>query len=543
MTRSRRDFLKASAAVAAGSLVVAGPLAAESFLIAPHQRDIPAVDDPAVKALMQAALDAATSGGASYADVRVNARRQQNVNTRDRLVQGVSDTDTFGMGVRTLVDGAWGFAATSRVDTDAVVAAARNAIGQARANRASQLRPVVLAPTPGNQVGEWKSPITTDPFTVSITDKVALLLAANEAALNVKGVRNVTSSMFFLREEKSLMTSDGSFIVQTIYRTSPSMSITAVSPDFTDFQSVDSNEIAPMGLGYEHVLNARLAERAPQWAALAVQKLSAKSVEPGRYDLLLHPSNLWLTVHEVIAHPTELDRALGFEANYAGTSFIAPPDQVLGKLRIGSELLNVVGDREQPGSLGAIGWDDEAVKPVKFEIIKDGVFVDYQTTREQATLMGDYYTSIGKPVRSYGCSYAQSWADVQFQRMPNVSMVPGNNDDTFDSMVGKMDRGIAIVGDGSFSIDQQRYNGQFAGQLFYEVRGGKIVGQLKDVAYQFRTPEFWKSLKAIGGQKSYELGGAFGDAKGQPGQSNSVSHGCVPSLFQQVNIINTGRSA
>ncbi|MEO7522427.1 MAG: metallopeptidase TldD-related protein, partial [Gemmatimonas sp.] len=244
-----------------------------------------------------------------------------------------------------------------------------------------------------------------------------------------------------------------------------------------------------------------------------------------------------------IAHPTELDRALGFEANYAGTSYISPPEQVLGKLRVGSDLLNVVGDREQPGSLGAIGWDDEAVRPVKFDIIKEGIFVDYQTTREQATMLSDYYKRIGKPVRSYGCSYAQSWADVQFQRMPNVSMVAGRNDDTWESMIGKMDKGIAIVGDGSFSIDQQRYNGQFAGQVFYEVKGGKIVGQLKDVAYQFRTPDLWKSLKAIGGPRSYELGGAFGDAKGQPGQSNSVSHGCVPSHFQQVNIINTGRRA
>ena len=549
MTRSRRDFLKASAAVAAGGLVAsrsASALAPSGALIAAPgliSSDMPSADDPAIKALMQAALDVAKSGGASYADVRVAARRQQNVNTRDRIVQGVSDTDTFGLGVRTLVDGAWGFAATSRLDKDSVASATRAALEQARANRASQLRPVQLAPTPGNQVGEWKSPIQTDPFTVAITDKVALLLAANESALKVKGIRNVTSSMFFLREEKSLMTSDGSFLVQTIYRTSPSMSITAVSSDFSDFQTVDSSEIAPMGLGYEWVINSKMAERAPKWAELAVQKLSAKPVEPGRYDLLLHPSNLWLTVHEVIAHPTELDRALGFEANYAGTSFIAPPAQVLGKLRIGSDLLNVVGDREQKGSLGAIGWDDEAVKPVKFDIIKNGVFVDYQTTREQATMMSDYYKSVGKPVRSYGCSYAQSWADVQFQRMPNVSMVPGNNDDTFDSMIGKMDKGIAIVGDGSFSIDQQRYNGQFAGQVFYEVKGGKIVGQLKDVAYQFRTPDFWKSLKAIGGPKSYELGGAFGDAKGQPGQSNSVSHGCVPSLFQQTNIINTGRRA
>jgi len=541
VTRSRRDFLKASAAVAAGSLVVGQPLSAAGFPYGPIDR--PPIDDPAIKALMQHALDVAKSSGASYADVRVSARRQQNVNVRDRIVLGVSDTDTFGMGVRTLVDGAWGFAATSQLTRDSIAGIARAATDQAKANRASQLRPVVLAPTPGNQVGEWKSPITTDPFTVAIPDKVAVLLAATEAALKVKGVRTANASMFFLREEKTLMTSDGSYIVQTIYRTSPSLSVTAVSSDFTDFQSVASNDIAPKGLGYEHVLNSKLADRAPQYAEWAVEKLSAKPVEPGRYDLLLHPSNLWLTIHEVIAHPTELDRALGFEANYAGTSFVAPPEKVLGKLKYGTPLMNIVGDRDQPGSLGAIGWDDEAVKPVKFDIVKDGIFVDYQTTREQATLMSDYYKSVGKPVRSYGCSYAQSWADVQFQRMPNVSLQPGKNDDTWESMIAKMDKGVAIIGDGSFSIDQQRYNGQFAGQVFYEVKGGKIVGMLKDVAYQFRTPDFWGALKAIGGPRSYELGGAFGDAKGQPGQSNSVSHGCVPSLFGQVNIINTGRRA
>ena len=266
-------------------------------------------------------------------------------------------------------------------------------------------------------------------------------------------------------------------------------------------------------------------------------------MEPGRYDLLLHPSNLWLTVHETIAHPTELDRALGFEANYAGTSFVAPPESVLGKLKYGSDVMNVVGDREQRGSLGAIGWDDEAVKPTKFDIIRNGVFVDYQTTREQATMLDWYYKKIGKPVKSYGCSYAQSWSDVQFQRMPNISIEAGKNDYVWNDMISQMDKGIAIVGDGSFSIDQQRYNGQFAGQCFYEVKGGKIVGMLKDVAYQFKTPLFWGSMKVIGGPRSYELGGAFGDAKGQPGQSNSVSHGCPPSLFTQTNIINTGRRA
>lgn len=538
MTHSRRQFLKTSAAAATTAAIGAKVLSAGDALAATAR---PTPGDPAIRELMQVALDVAKSGGASYADVRVAARRQQNVGTRDKIVTGVGDTDTYGLGVRTLVDGSWGFAATSNLTKDAIAGVTRAALDQSKANRASQLKPVVLAPTPGNQVGEWKSPIQVDPFTVSIPDKVALLLAANEAAAKVKGVRNVVSAMFFLREEKTLMTSDGSYIVQTIYRTSPSMSITAVSADFSDFQTRQSNDIAPMGIGYEHVLNAKLGENAVRWANDAVEKLSAKPVEPGRYDLLLHPSNLWLTVHETVAHPTELDRALGFEANYAGTSFVSPPEQVLGKLQFGSSIMNVVGDREQAGSLGAIGWDDEAVKPTRFDIVKDGVFVDYQTTREQASMLDWYYKKIGKPVRSYGCSYAQSWADVQFQRMPNVSILPGKNDYTWEDMIGQMDKGIAIVGDGSFSIDQQRYNGQFAGQVFYEVKGGKIVGMLKDVAYQFKTPIFWGSMKVIGGPRSYHLGGAFGDAKGQPGQSNAISHGCTPSLFTQVNIINTGR--
>ncbi len=537
MTHTRRDFLKSSAAAAATAAVGSRILRAGDAFAS----NLPTAGDPVIKALMQVAIDTAKSGGAHYADVRVSARRQQNVGTRDRIVTGVGDTDTLGLGVRTLVDGAWGFAATSDLTKDSVARTTKLALEQARANRASQLKPVVLAPAPGNQVGEWTTPFKVDPFSVSIPEKIALLLAANESALKQKNVRNVQSSMSFLKEEKNFMNTDGSYIVQTVYRTQPSMSITAISDDRSDFQTRQSNDIAPMGRGYEHVTEADLAGNAPRWAAEAAEKLSAKPVEPGRYDLLLHPSNLWLTCHETIAHPTELDRALGFEANYAGTSFVAPPDKVLGKLKFGSDIMNVVGDRDQEGSLGRVMWDDEGVKPVKFDIIKNGIFVDYQTTREQATMMSDYYKKVGKPVRSYGCSYAQSWADVQFQRMPNVSIQPGKKDIVWEDMISSMDKGIAIVGDGSFSIDQQRYNGQFAGQVFYEVKGGKIVGMLKDVAYQFRTPEFWGSMKVIGGPRSYHLGGAFGDAKGQPGQSNSVSHGCPPSLFTQVNIINTGR--
>lgn len=495
------------------------------------------------------ALDAARSAGASYADVRISRNRNQSVFTRERRVQGVTDNETFGFGVRVLVNGAWGFAASRDLSRDEVVTVAQQAAAQARANRSALVRPVELAPVRPTPTGTWRGPwIETDPFDVPIEDKVALLLEANEAALRVVDPNNqrrgfVNSSMFFLREEKTLATSDGTMVVQTIFRSQPNMNITAVAPDFSDFQSRQSNDIQPAGRGYEHVVNARLVENAPRWAEEARQKLSAKPVEVGRYDLILHPNHLWLTIHESIAHPTELDRVMGYEANYAGTSFLAPPEKMLGKFRYGPDFMNVRGDRSQPGSLSAVGWDDEGVVPEDFDIIKDGILVDYQTTREQAPWLDWWYSQRNQPVRSHGCSYAQSWADVQFQRMPNVSLLPGERDIGWDELIAETQNGIAIVGNGSFSIDQQRFNAQFGGQLFYEVKNGRVTGMLKDVAYQMRTPDFWNAMDMIGGQRSYELGGAFNDGKGQPSQSNAVSHGCVPTRHRNINVINTGRNA
>jgi TldD protein len=543
VTASRREFLRTTGAAAAAAgltSLVPAPLIASP---ASPRAASPTPGDAFLNELAQRALDAARSAGASYADVRISNGRTQSISTRERRVQGVSDSETFGFGVRTLVDGAWGFAASANLSAEEVVRVARQAVEQARANRAALVRPVVLAPAPVVKDGTWRSPARVDPFDVPLADKVALLLAANEAALAVRGARFVNSAMFFLKDEKTYANSDGTTTVQTIFRAQPSMTVTAVSADSSDFQSRQSTDVQPMGRGYEHVLDAKLAENAPRWAAEAVEKLSARSVEVGRYDLLLHPTHLWLTIHESIAHPTELDRAYGYEANYAGTSFVAPPEEMLGKFRYGPEFMNVQGNRSEPGSLAACGWDDDGVAPDEFLIIKEGVVNDYQTTREQALWLDWWYTRNGQPTRSHGCSYAQSWADVQFQRMPNVSLLPGERDLAWEDMIAATDRGIAIVGDGSFSIDQQRYNAQFGGQLFYEVRNGRITGMLKDVAYQMRTPEFWNALDLIGGQRSYMLGGSFGDGKGQPSQSNSVSHGCPPTRHRQINVINTGRQA
>ena len=531
--------MTAAAIAAAGAF---NPAGAMTNLVTVHEGAAEMPPEDTVRELMMTALNTARSAGASYSDVRIGRYRNSIVFTREQQIVNTADTDSIGAGVRALVDGTWGFGATKTLTRDGVAAAAREAVVIAKANRIARDQPVQLAPVQAYPNATWKSSFTIDPFTIPVEQRADLLLKANAEAMKVKGVQFVNSGLFFVKEDRNFASTEGSVIAQTIVRTSVPFAITAVSADRSDFQT-RGGAIAPIGRGWEYVLEQDLVGNAPKWAEEAVQKLTAKSVDVGRYDLVLHPSHLWLTIHESIGHPTELDRAMGYEANYAGTSFVSPPDKVLGKLKYGPEFMNVRGDRSEPGACATIGYDDEGVKPEDFLIIKNGMFNDYQTTREQANWLKWWYDSKNTPVRSHGCSNADSWGSVQFQRMPNVSLMPGTRDIGWEDLISATDRGIAIIGDGSFSIDQQRYNAQFGGQVFYEIRNGKIAGMLKDVAYQMRTPDFWNSMDMIGGAKSYQLGSSFNDGKGQPGQSNAVSHGCVPSRFKQINVINTGRKA
>ena len=541
---TRRDFL-ATSALAAGAMAVASfPAEAESVarrLKMPRPHVEPPMDAP-TKDLLMAALNSAKMAGASFADARIGRTQRNFVITRETQIIEIVDTDTMGCGIRALVDGCWGFAATRTLTADGVAAAGKEAAAIARANRVARDRPVELAAAPSLGERSWSNGFTVDPWSVPVEQKADLLLKANAEAMKVTGVKYVASQMFFVKEQKNYANTEGTITNQTIVRSWAPMSITAISTDFTDFQS-RSNTVQPAGRGYEHITEADIVGNARKWGEEAAQKLKAKPVEPGRYDLVLHPSHLWLTIHESVGHPTELDRAYGYEANYAGTSFVSPPEKMLGALKYGPEMLNVQGDRSQPGACATVGFDDEGVVPEDFLIIKNGVVNDYQTTREQANWLKWWYEKNGKPVRSHGCSYGDAWSSVQFQRMPNVSVLPGAKEQSYEDIIGATDKGIAIVGDGSFSIDQQRYNAQFGGQLFYEIKGGKIVGMLKDVAYQIRTPEFWNALDMLGGKKSYQLGASFFDGKGQPGQSNSVSHGCPPTRHRQINVINTGRKA
>jgi TldD protein len=527
---SRRQFLKTAAlgAVAAST----ARIAAAEPLLSGFSTD---TGDPFATELALAAIQAAKDAGASYSDARIGRYRRQFVAAREHQIAGVNDSESFGIGVRALVNGAWGFAATRDVSRAGAVRAAQEAVQVARAARAVTRTPVELAPTPAVK-GTWRTPVKQDPVEIPIEDKVALLLAANEAALKVPGVRFANSGISVLREEKTLATTDGTLVTQTFYRVGPSFTATAIGDG--DFQSY-TEELAPRGSGWEYITSLDMPGNAAKWAGLAAEKLTARTVDVGRYDLILDPTNLWLTIHESVGHPTELDRARGYEANYAGTSFVAPPEKVLGKLKYGSPLMNIQADRTQPESLGRCAWDDEGVAADSWLLVKKGVFNDYQTVRDQAPAIA----SLTGVKRSHGCSFADSWDSVQFQRMPNVSLMPGEKDYTLDDIVAATDRGIVIKNRGSWSIDQQRYNFQFSGQVFYEVKKGKITGMLKDVAYQARTPDFWSSMDMIGGKRSYWLGGTFTDGKGEPGQVNSVSHGCVPARFRQVNIINTGRNA
>lgn len=540
----RRDFLAAS------GLGVGGLLAPSFFGKVVAAEALQGTIDIAVKkSLADAALNAATGAGATYCDVRVGRYLRQFVITRDAHVENVVNTESTGVGVRVIAGGAWGFAATNDMTATGVALAARQATAIAKANARNQTAPVQLAPTPGVGVVSWRAPIRVDPMVVPVKQKADLLLDVNAAAL-ANGADFVNSIIFSVNEQKYFASTDGSYIDQDIHRIWPLLRVTAVDKATGKFRT-RSELSAPMGLGYEYLDGNKTDQvvlpngvvvygksydmKADAIAAAkqAREKLKAPSVKPGKYDLVLDPSHTWLTIHESVGHPTELDRVLGYEANYAGTSF-ATLDKRANHFKYGSEHVTIVADKLQPGSLGAVGYDDEGVKTKRWDLIKDGVLVDYQAIRDQAHIIGK--------TASDGCCYADSWSSVQFQRMANVSLLPGKARLSVPDMVKNVENGIYIVGDGSFSIDQQRYNAQFGGQLFYEIKNGKVGGMIEDVAYQIRTPEFWNSCVAVCDERDYRLGGSFFDGKGQPAQVSAVSHGSSTARFNGINVISTARS-
>ncbi len=543
----RRDFIQL-AGMGAGAMML--PLDGFTQIVDPSHMLDPLLDASQKKKLADVALNTTKSLGATYTDVRIGRYLNQFVITREKKVQNIVNTESFGVGIRVIANGTWGFAASNNVTPEGMKKTAERAVAIAKANSKFQKEPVTLALTPSYGQVSWKTPMTKNGFEIPVKDKVDLLLAANSKAME-KGASFVNSQMFLVNEQKYFASFEGSYIDQDIYRIYPNFAVTSIDRASGQFKNRPAFS-APMGMGYEY-LDAKaedklqgpggvtlynksydMIEDAGIAAEQVKQMVAAKSVEPGKYDLVLEPSHLWLTIHESVGHPTELDRVLGYEANYAGTSFLTLDKWQTKKFNFGSKNVNFVADKTQVGSLGAVGYDDEGVKCKQWDLIKDGILVNYQAIRDQVSIIGQK--------ESHGCCYSQSWADVQFQRMANVSLQPGKERLTPDQMIGGVEKGIYIVKDSSFSIDQQRYNFQFGGVLFFEIKNGKIEGMLKDVAYQANSQEFWNSCVQVCDERDYRVPGAFNDGKGQPGQINAVSHGSSTARFNGVNVINTGRT-
>ncbi|MBD2713703.1 TldD/PmbA family protein [Microvirga sp. STR05] len=546
----RRDFVGLTG-LATGALFVPSIPGFGNGTSVDTLRLLDAADDPAIKKrLADAALNAAKAAGATYTDVRIGRYLNQGVFTREKQVQNIVSTESYGAGIRVIANGTWGFASTNIVTEAGMAKAAQLAVAIAKANSVVQKEKVQLAPQKGFGEVSWKAPIQQNAFTVPIKDKVDLLLNANAKALE-NGASFVNSVLFQVNEQKYFASTDGSYIDQDIHRIWPTFGVTAIDRASGKFRSRQALS-APMGLGYEYLI-PKAADKIAGPAGSDVfgyrnsydmledivratkqvkEKLTAKSVVPGKYDLVLDPHHLGLTIHESVGHPLELDRVLGYEANYAGTSFATLEWKAKGT-PYGSKQVNIVADKLQPGSLGAVGYDDEGVKTKEWDLIKEGKLVDYQKIRDQAHIVGQK--------ESDGCCYSQSWQDVQFQRMANISLKPSPTKMSVDDLVKGVDKGIYIAGNGSFSIDQQRYNSQFGGQVFYAIDKGKITGMLEDVAYQTNTLEFWNSCAGSCDASDYRFAGFFNDGKGQPSQSSAVSHGSSTTRFNGVNVINTAR--
>ena len=481
-----------------------------------------------LRAIADAALERAQELGVQHADVRIERIRTGDLALHDARLETSHDDDERGLSVRVVHDGTWGFAGGLVLDPAAARALVDQAIEVAVVSKPVTGERIELAPEPGHGEQTWISAYDVDPFAVSEPDRIALLADWSNRLLDAEIVRHVDAHIRQVRENKFFADLSGTVTTQQRVRMQCQLSALWVDDSTGQFETMRTLA-PPVGQGWEFLTDTYDwgSELASLPEALA-EKAKSPSVEPGRYDLVVDPSNLWLTIHESIGHATELDRALGYEANYAGTSF-ATPDK-LGSLRYGSGLMHVTGDRQVTNGLSTVGYDDEGVAAQTWDLIRDGILVGYQLDRRTAALTG--------MDRSNGCAFADSPLHVPIQRMANVSLQPVAGGPTTAELIGGVENGLYVVGDKSWSIDMQRYNFQFTGQRFYRIRNGEITGQVRDAAYQATTTDFWGSMSAVGGPQTYVLGGAFNCGKGQPGQVAAVSHGCPSARFDGVRILN-----
>jgi len=481
--------------------------------------------------LADAAVSAALAAGASYADLRIHRITTEHIQLRDGELESSVVTREIGLAVRVIVDGTWGFASHAELNPEVAAETARRAVQVAVALAPLNAERIELAPEPVYADVSWVSPYRLDPFEVTAADKIALLGEYSGRLLAADGVDHVSAGLQAVKEQVFYADAFGSSITQQRVRVQPTLEAVAVDSSAGSFESMRTLA-PPTARGWEAVVGDDVWDWTTELAelpSLLAEKVKAPSVTAGLTDLVIDPTNLWLTIHESIGHATEYDRAIGYEAAYAGTSF-ATPDK-LGTMRYGSPIMNVTADRTVEHGLATIGFDDEGVRAQSWDLVRDGVFVGYQLDRVFAPKLG--------VARSNGCSYADSPHHVPIQRMANVSLQPGAEDLSTDDLISRVENGIYIVGDKSWSIDMQRYNFQFTGQRFFKIRDGKLDGQLRDVAYQATTTDFWGSMEAVGGESTWRLGGAFNCGKAQPGQVAAVSHGCPSALFRGINVLNT----
>jgi len=482
--------------------------------------------------LAQSALSVAADSGADVAQFRIAQHDSRGISLRDGIVENIGSDSSIALSVRVVVNGAWGFAASTDLSESSARDAALRALAMARLSAKVSSDPVVLAQEPAHGTQSWVLPIGEDAFAKSDDEVIALLQSWNTRVSRASIVNHIDAHTAMGRDTTFFADLNGNAITQRRDRISAQLTASHVGDNgFEDMRTC----APPAGRGFEYLTGTGWDWEA-ELSALPdylEQKVKAPSVEAGTWDLVIDPTNLWLTIHESIGHATELDRALGYEANYAGTSF-ATIDK-LGTFKYGSPVMNVTGDRVAEHGLSTVGFDDEGVAAQQWHLIKDGILTGYQTDRSIAAKVG--------LERSNGCAFADSATHVPIQRMPNVSLQPADDDTTTQDLISRVNRGIYIVGDKSWSIDMQRYNFQFTGQRFFEIKDGQIVGQLKDVVYQSKTPDFWGSMEAVGGTSTYLLGGALNCGKGQPGQVAPVSHGAPSALFRGINILNGRQEA
>jgi TldD protein len=509
---TRREFLTTLGA--AGAALAASDLVADLLAQSPKGR----VMESTFKGLSDVALAEAKRLGCSYADIRFTRNVRDSVSVRDRIVAdsfgfgGRGRSESAGFGVRVIHSGVWGFASSPIVTEDEIRRITRSAADVARASAIARRQEVRLTPVRAYQE-YWAVPIRRNPFEVPLSEKIDFLMKVNEAVLANKDVFRAESSVSFDFEWKYLATSEGSYIEQDVWRTAPGFQATARKGRQVKTRTFT---VPPRTAGYEVVEEGTMLENAARIAAEAAEHAAAQPIGAGLKDLVMTPSHAMLTIHEIVAHATELDRVLGYEANYAGTSFVKLED--IGKLKYGSKLFNVTGDRTIQGGMCTVGFDDDGVKTTSFPIVREGILVGLQTNRETAHFVGEK--------ESKGCTFATSWRNYPFLRMPNVHVDAGpTGSPTAEEIIADTKDGVLIDGRGSYSIDQQRYNGQFGGNAFWEIKNGKITRMVTDVTYNAITTDFWGNLDAISGPEDWEMHGTTGDAKGQPVQINHPSHG------------------